>query len=250
VGGLRQWRVWHMLAWQELKQRYRRATLGPLWLTLSMGVQVVTMSLVTAFLFNQPLSRYVPYVSLGFIFWMMLSGMVNEGAMSFITSAAWIHNVKMPLVSYVFLRIWSNVIALAHNMLIFVVLMLVYSLYSVTLAWILLTLPLVVICIAWLPLLLALLSTRFRDLPAMISNIFSLLFWLTPIIYPVGQLGERRYLAELNPFTHFLALLREPLMGIAPEPTSFAVVTGVGLLGWIATFPIYARFRGRVAYWL
>ena len=36
--GVRDWRLSRLLAWQDIKQRYRRSTLGPLWLTLSSGI--------------------------------------------------------------------------------------------------------------------------------------------------------------------------------------------------------------------
>ena len=36
-GGLANWRVWQVLAWNELLQRYRRSLFGPWWLTLSTG---------------------------------------------------------------------------------------------------------------------------------------------------------------------------------------------------------------------
>jgi homopolymeric O-antigen transport system permease protein len=44
--GVVKWRVWNLLAWQEIKQRYHRSTFGPFWLTLSMGVQIVAIGVV------------------------------------------------------------------------------------------------------------------------------------------------------------------------------------------------------------
>jgi ABC-type polysaccharide/polyol phosphate export permease len=244
------WRVWHMLAWQEIKQRYRRSTFGPLWLTLSMGVQILTMGALVSFLFHQPFNRSLPYVALGFIFWNMISGIINEGAMSFVASATWILQIKMPLGTYVFQRIWSNVIAMGHNLLIFVVLAIIYGLYSFSALWVLLTLPLVIFSIAWAPLLIAVASTRFRDLPALVNSVFGLLFWLTPIVYQPEQLGDHQIIVKLNPLTHMLALLRDPLLGELPSAENVAGVLATALVGWIIAFPFFARFRGRVAYWL
>src|SRR5262245_59820692 len=37
-GGFTRWRIWGMLAINDVRQRYRRSLLGQFWLTLSMGV--------------------------------------------------------------------------------------------------------------------------------------------------------------------------------------------------------------------
>ncbi|HTV27539.1 MAG TPA: ABC transporter permease [Xanthobacteraceae bacterium] len=246
----RKWRVWHMLAWQEIRQRYRRSTFGPFWLTLSMGVQIAVMGVVVSSLFGQEFHKALPYVALGFIFWNMISGIVNDGAMSFVGANNWILQINLPLGTYVFQKIWSNTIAMAHNLAIFVVLVFIYRIYSFSFLLFVLMLPLVLVSLAWAPLLLAIVSTRFRDLPAIVTNSFSLLFWLTPIVYRPEQLGPRAFIVELNPLTHMLALLRDPLLGQMPSVVNLEWVCATAIVGWTITFPFYARFRGRIAYWL
>jgi len=244
------WRVWHLLAWQDVRQRYRRSTFGPFWLTLSMGVQILIMGVVVSLLFRQPFNRFLPYVALGVIFWSMISGIVNDGAMSFVTSTTWILQINMPFGMYVLQRLWSNVIAMGHNFAIFVVLAAVYQIYNATFLIFLVGLPLVLVSIAWAPLLLAVASTRFRDLPAIVTNSFNLLFWVTPIAYQPEQLGQNRFIADLNPLTYMLALLRDPLLGQVPSGRDFLVVAATGVVGWAIAFPFFARFRSRIAYWL
>ncbi len=46
--GLFKWRLWSLMGWQDIRQRYRRSILGPFWLTLSMGVLVGTMPIQSA----------------------------------------------------------------------------------------------------------------------------------------------------------------------------------------------------------
>jgi ABC-type polysaccharide/polyol phosphate export permease len=250
IASASKWRVWHLLAWQEIRQRYRRSTLGPFWLTLSMGIQILIMGVVVALLFRQPFNKSLPYVALGVIFWQMISGIINDGAMSFVGSSTWILQINLPLGMYVVQRIWSNVIAMGHNLVIFVVFIVIYRLLSPTFLLFLITLPLVLVSMAWAPLLLAVASTRFRDLPAIVTNFFSLLFWVTPIVYRPEQLGHNRFIADFNPLTYVLALLRDPLLGQVPRAQDLLIVVATGLAGWAVAFPFFARFRGRIAYWL
>ena len=41
--GLNQRELWLSLGWQDIKQRYRRSTLGPLWITIATGVMAVAL---------------------------------------------------------------------------------------------------------------------------------------------------------------------------------------------------------------
>ena len=75
-------------------------------------------------------------------------------------------------------------------------------------------------------------------------------FWLTPIVYSPGQLGANSWLVTSNPLTHVLDLVRLPLLNQVPAPNSVAIVLVMGLVGWTATFLLFARFRARVPFWL
>ena len=78
TGGVAMWELWLVLGWNDIRQRYRRSLLGPFWLTLSMGVMIGTIGYVYAKLFNQPTTEYLPYLTLGFIVWAFISGIVLE----------------------------------------------------------------------------------------------------------------------------------------------------------------------------
>ncbi|HET8641145.1 MAG TPA: ABC transporter permease, partial [Pseudonocardiaceae bacterium] len=50
--GWRHRQLWGHLGWQDIKQRYRRSVLGPLWITISMAVTAVALGLLYATLFG------------------------------------------------------------------------------------------------------------------------------------------------------------------------------------------------------
>src|SRR6185436_8571599 len=67
IDGLRRWELWGTLGWHDIRQRYRRSTIGPFWLTISMGVMVFGLAYVYGGIFSQPLEKYLPYVAVGTI---------------------------------------------------------------------------------------------------------------------------------------------------------------------------------------
>ena len=46
LAALKSYELAGVLGWQDIRQRYRRSSLGPFWLTLSMGVLIGTLALV------------------------------------------------------------------------------------------------------------------------------------------------------------------------------------------------------------
>src|SRR6185295_6078450 len=59
IEGFRRWETWSVLAWNDIRQRYRRSTIGPFWLTLSMGITIAGLAYLYAGLFGQALQNYL-----------------------------------------------------------------------------------------------------------------------------------------------------------------------------------------------
>ena len=171
--------------------------------------------------------------------------------MCFVSASGYITQIRRPLTTYVFQTAWRNIIVMGHNFIVFIVVAAIYLIVpKATIFLLFLSLPLVVLNVLWMALLLAVVSARFRDIPVMLQSMFMILFWLTPIIYYPEQLGSRRIIVDLNPFSHMMELLRAPLLGQSPSLTSWFVVCIMAVLGWVVTVLIFARFRARIAYWL
>ena len=64
LSGIRAWRLWTMLGWNDIRQRYRRSVLGPFWITISMAVFITLLGVIYSHIFNIELRTYLPYLSL------------------------------------------------------------------------------------------------------------------------------------------------------------------------------------------
>ncbi|NDH69110.1 MAG: hypothetical protein EBY22_14655, partial [Gammaproteobacteria bacterium] len=65
--------IWWVLAWQEIKQRYRRSVIGPFWISLSTAVMVSGMGPLYGILFGQAVSNYVQHLAISLIIWTFIS---------------------------------------------------------------------------------------------------------------------------------------------------------------------------------
>jgi lipopolysaccharide transport system permease protein len=98
---------------------------------------------------------------------------------------------------------------------------------------------------------LAFLCARYRDFEQIVSNLLTVLFFITPILWQPRLLpAGTEFLAEGNMVFHLVSIVREPMLGQVPSPTSYAVAVLAAGSALLLGLLCYARFRRRLAYWL
>jgi lipopolysaccharide transport system permease protein len=242
-----------VLGWQDIRQRYRRSSLGPFWLTISMGVLIGALGLVFGSLFDSPMKEFLPFLTLGFIVWGLISTTLNEACTGFITAEALIKQISLPLFTHILRVVWRNLIIFAHNIIIFPLIVIVFWLpLPATALFSIAGLILLMINLSWMALLLSVFCTRYRDIPQIVSNLLQVVFYLTPIIWMPRLLPKRAsiLLLDANPFYHLIEIVRAPLLGSLPSALDWQVSLILAAAGWLMTVLLYGRFRSRIAYWL
>ena len=96
LGGARNYHLWMVLAWSEIKQRYRRSVIGPFWLTLSTAIMIGAMGPLYGRLFGQPLGDYFSYLAVNIIIWQLISTTVNGACTVFTSSESFILQTRFP----------------------------------------------------------------------------------------------------------------------------------------------------------
>jgi ABC-type polysaccharide/polyol phosphate export permease len=242
-----------MLGWQDLRHRYRRSLLGPFWLTVSMAVLIAVIGLLFGPMFRIPLSEYLPYLAAGKIFWAFISSVLSDGCMAFMAAEGLIRQSALPIFVHLQRILWRNLLMLGHNILIFpVVLLLVGRGENMQVLWIVPGFLLLMANLAWMALLLAVLCTRYRDLPQMVSSALTVLYFLTPIMW-MPEMRPNRIGADWifwNPFFHLLDLVRAPLLGQMPAASTWGFCGALALAGWLVALLTYSRARRRIVFWL
>jgi ABC-type polysaccharide/polyol phosphate export permease len=250
--GVKNVSLWSMLGWHEIRQRYRRSMLGPFWLTLSTGVMIFGLGFVYAAILKVPYVEYFPYLAAGMIFWTFISSLIVDSCQTFIANDVTIRQIKLPLTIFACRLVWRNVIILAHNAVIVVAVIAVFGKWPApfALAWLVPGLVIVVLNGIWVGMLLGGICARFRDVPQIVSSLMQLVFFVTPIIWHRSLLPGRQRVVDWNPVYHFVELLRAPVLGQVPEPSTWIMTLSVTALGWLMTIAFMRRYRQRIAYWV
>jgi ABC-2 type transport system permease protein len=255
--GWRQRPLWGYLGWQDIKQRYRRSVLGPLWISITMAVVATAMGILYGALFGEDIRTFLPYVATGLLIWYFINGCILEGSEVFIANEGLIRFLPAPLSLHVYRLVWRQTLFFLHNLVVWGILA---AIFRPPLGWsLLLAVPafmLLVINGAWISVVTGIIATRFRDIPPIIASLANLLFFVTPIVWQYDTLlknpavAERARIAELNPVLHFVEILREPLLGEPIVWRHWAVVGVITVAGCLAALVCLRNYRSRVAYWV
>lgn len=242
-----------LLGLQDIRQRYRRSSLGPFWLTISMSIMITTIAIVFSQVFNTPLDDFLLFIALGIILWTFMSSVLIESCSSFIAAENIIKQLPIPLFVHVFRIIWRNILIFFHNILILPIVLIfigkplgLISLQSI------LGFFLVTINLTWMALILATICARYRDMPQILASMVQVTFYLTPIIWTPQSISSEVsiYLMNFNPFYHLIEITRAPLLGYSPSTTNWLVASTISIAGSIFALAFYGKYLRRIAYWL
>ncbi len=253
VATLRRYNLIHMLGWQDIRQRYRRSTIGPFWSTISLGLIIGTIGIVFSQILKSPIKDFLPFLTAGMIFWHFMLGVIIDGCNGFIAAETIIKQLPIPLFVHILRIIWRNMLVLAHNIIIFP-----FIVFAVgkSLSWLIfLSIPgymLLVLNLTWIAVILGIICARFRDLPEFVGSIIQVVFFLTPIMWMPQLLSEGSgiFILDLNPAFHLLEIVRAPMLGQFPSMINWLVSFAMALTGWPLTLLVYGRYKRRIAYWM
>jgi ABC-type polysaccharide/polyol phosphate export permease len=252
ASGLREWRVWSMLAMSEIRGRYRRSTLGQFWITISMAVTIISLGFVYAIIFRVDVASYLPVMATSFICWGLIASLVNNSATVFTEAESYLRSSALPRSVFIYKYLLRDLLFFAHNLVLVPVLMVLFGI--VPKFAILLFLPASVLTLAngvWLGILIGTFCARYRDMPQIVASVVQVAFFVSPVIWGRAQLGaEHSMLIDLNPFAILLELLREPLLGRIPPLNYWLSACAILIVGLMIALPFYARFRARISFYI
>lgn len=251
IEGLRLWDLWLQQSWNEIRRRYKRTLLGPMWVTVSMVIFAVMLSVIWSGLFQQGVRQFLPFLLSGLLPWGLISVCIAEGCMALAAGEGLMKARQFPYSTLIYALLARNTIIFGHNLIGFIPIAIICG---VPFGWnTLLLFPgfaLVLVNCGWMAILVAIFCLRFRDFQPLVGSLIQIMMFVTPIFWSASQLrGERAILVDMNILHHMVELMRQPLLGQPPAPMSYLVCGMTAVAGWALAYSLYARKRHRLAYW-
>lgn len=223
----------------DFKLRYQGSVLGYLWSLLKpmmlFGVLYVVFTRV--FRIGGQVPHYPTYLLLGLVLWIFFVEATNMAMGSIVARGDLIRKVSMPRYIIVLSTIFSAFINLCFNLVVVLLFMVItgveFSINGLWLVPILVELILFALAAAYL---LAALFVRFRDLTHIWEVVLQLMFYATPILYPLTFVPHRMaQILSLNPMAQIIQSAREVL--ITPATITSPEILPYGA-GWWAPLSI------------
>jgi lipopolysaccharide transport system permease protein len=223
--------LFYFFAWRDIKVRYKQTAIGAAWAiiqpVLATGVFIIVFNLIAGIR-----SADIPYpifAYLGMLYWNVFAGSLGTVGNSFLNNQNVLSKIYFPrLIPPLAALVVSLVDFMVASSFFFVILA-IYK-FMPSLEFFLfapIALLMIVLTSFGVGLYFASLNVRYRDVRTAIPFITQIIFFMTPVIYPVSLIPERfQQFIFLNPIAGALSLVRGGLYG---EPVNWA---GVGV-SWL-----------------
>lgn len=247
--------LFYFFTWRDIKIKYKQTLLGFLWAIIQPLLMMVIFTLFFGRVLNVP-SQNLPYpifVFSGLLLWNMFATGLSGSANSMVANSAIIKKIYFPRL---IIPISSVLVALFDFLMSFLLFVSILLYYEQSLSWLAIffwPLALLVCMVASIGpgCLLGALNVKYRDFRYVIPFLIQVLFFLTPVIYPVSMLNypTLQYILAMSPMYAAIELVRLPLTGdvvnlpfILISLTSGFIFLTVGVLYFKRTEAYFADF--------
>ncbi|MDK3256148.1 ABC transporter permease [Blastococcus capsensis] len=252
---------------RELRGKYKGTALGwfwsllnPLAATLIFTVVFGAILRITPTVGVDGLQNYTLFLLCALLPWNYFSGVVNGGMGALTGNANLIKKTAFPRQHLVLAASAALFVTFTIEMAVLLLALVVFGVNP--LLWIVPTLVLMVLLAVFatgLGLVFAVANVYFRDSAHFVAIGLQVLFYATPVIYPItlvqdvspDSLVARFHIDSLyfaNPLVHYVEAFRDLLYEQAvPSLTTIAVVVGCAIASLWLGLAVFNRFSGRLA---
>jgi ABC-2 type transport system permease protein len=194
------------LVWKDLKLKYRGSALGFLWSLANPIIMLVVYWLAFTYILGLRRENFVYFLLVGMLAWGFFSSAVSMSTNAIVEGGGLLKSVRFPRAVLPLAAVLFN---LAQYLLTFAVLLpIMLIMFGVAPAWPMTAFPLILVLLVLfttgVSLSVAAATTYFRDVKHLVEVGLGVLFWLTPVIYDLGDVPARLrlpiLLAPLSPF--------------------------------------------------
>ena len=234
----------------EFKLRYQNSYLGYFWTLIKPLMLFGVIYLVFSVFMRYPVENYPVYLLLGIIIWNFFSEATLIGMNTFLTKRQLITKIYFSRAALVFASTISSLITLLLNMVIFFVFLAISGVWPGPEAlFFLLYLVEIYLTVTGVTFALAAFTVRFHDLQHIWEMLLQIVFWLTPIIYPVTIVPfEYHRLIFLNPLARIIEYSRDIFIRHhIPELSLNIVLAAMAIVIFLAGYAIFRTQKDSIA---
>lgn len=246
---------WLSLAYNDLRSRYRRSVLGIAWSLLHPLAMTIVLCAVFHRLFQLDIREYGPSLLVGICFWNYISSVITQGTQCLFQGEPYIRQYPAPIAIY---PLRTVLVAQFHFFMALIVTLVVTTVIRgeanpLSLLTLVPT-TLLLFVLGWSLAVLAGFATMYFPDTQQLSEVgLQILFYATPIIYPVALVQQRGlgWLLKVNPLASVLEVVRAPLLkGEFPGLELYAYFVAICFGAFLVAVITLVRLQRRIVFLL
>ena len=199
---------------KEIRGKYKGSFLGILWSFINPLLQVAVYAIVFPYIMRVKTDNYLQYLIVGIIPWTFFTTVLNQGMITVRMNAGIIKKVYFPRE---ILPISVALSGLVNFFISCIIIVLFCVLGGVGISWHIILLPVFAVIQFFLTLgvvmALSAINIYVKDTEYLINFIVNMLFYATPILYPVTLFPQKiRWVLYANPLTELITAYRDIFM--------------------------------------
>src|SRR5579885_125423 len=242
--------LWNLIV-KDLKVRYKRSSIGFIWVMLNPLLTMAVLTVVFSQVFRFNLDYYAVQLLGGTLVWNLYAQGTNASMASLQGNGVILRKLYVPPSVFVASAIGSALVNFAFALLPFLVLAVIDGVPP-AISWLFLFVPalLATLFSFGIGLIVSALVVFFTDTFEIYQVLVTAYYFLTPIFYPATILPEPlKTIEQYNPMNLFIALFRLAVIQ-ATFPgwnlllPALAIAVGVLFAGWV----VFTRVEGKFVY--
>lgn len=211
--------LWSLVQ-RDLTVRYKRSVLGFLWTMLNPLLTMIVLTIVFSTFFRFEFQHFAVYLLSGLLLWNFFAQSTTQAIHNLLWAGSLVNKIYLPKPIFVISALLVGLVNLVLALIPLALIMLISQhRFSPALLFLPIPIALVFVFALGVGLFVTTLAIFFVDVVDIYQVGLMVLFYLSPIIYPLSILPEQ-YLpfVKLNPMYYFLQLFRQPIYdGTIPE---------------------------------
>jgi lipopolysaccharide transport system permease protein len=238
-----------LLTKKEITLKYKRTVLGIFWSLLNPILLAIVLFIAFKVFMRVKMENYAFFLLSALFPWNWFSASVTMSTGTLIGNVNLIKKIRFPRHFLVIATILAQLVNLLFALPIIVGFSFFYG-KGPGMSWFL-TVPILIaiqfIATIGICLVISMVNAYFRDMEYIIGVVISLLFWMTPIIYPLEMVPKayRLYLV-LNPLTYLITAWRDIFMSNHIDWASIGISFGSSLIFVLLGIFVFLRLGRRL----
>jgi ABC-type polysaccharide/polyol phosphate export permease len=236
---------------RNLKVKYQRSVLGFIWTLLNPLIVASVLIAVFSYIVRIPLRDYWAFLLSGYFVWNFFQQLLSAGTSVLQEHARLRRSVAFPTEMLIFGAALSRFIEFAIELALALAILVIFHHGTIPLAFTLLPVLFVLqmLVAVGLVMIVATLSVFYWDIQHMVPIALLMLFYLSPVFYPVTFVpDELRQLFLFNPIAGLLTLYQMVLYsGTLPPLSLIALMSAVALAIALTGYVIFNRHKSLFA---